>query len=172
MSNSLFENILTVITAISGLLIAIWRFSQSPLGQALLSSLKSRDFTSAKELLAAEAFAVVARYQQTLVDGLKEDARDGKITREELKSRLIQIKALALKDFKASAMGGALLQALATLGVQDIDKELEQLLEAAIVKLKSTAGLSLGLPISGRPSGEWAIVSQRTIPAVTQEQAR
>lgn len=155
--NDLLENILTVITAISGLLIALWRFSESPVGRALVASLRSRDFTQAKELLAQEAFAVVAKYQQTLVDGIKQDALDNKITKEELKARLLSIKKMALQDLKSSAGGGAILQALETLGIKDIDAHLEQLLEAAIVKMRGSGG-GLSLPLIGQPSGVWASV--------------
>lgn len=76
---------------------------------------------------------------------------------------------MALSDLKASVMGGALLQALETLGVTDKDKELEQLLEAAIVRLKQTAGLSLSLPIAGQPSGTWAVPSSGTIIAAKSD---
>lgn len=135
----MLDNIVSIITTIVGLLVAFWRFTQSPIGQALISSIQQGSSLKAREFLEKQAVCVATKYQQVFVAGLREDAADGKITKEELKKRLLEIKSMALADFKASAEGGAVASALAVVGVKDMNLFLDQLLEGAVFRLKSMA---------------------------------
>jgi len=150
---NMLDNVVTIMTSLSALLVALWRFAESSLGQALVSGLKSGSFLQARKVLEAQALCIAKKYQQTLVKGLKADAADGVITPEEMKKRLKEIKALALADFKASAEGGAVGSTLKILGVKDADQFLDQLLEGAVHTLSSSISASMGADATSKLQG-------------------
>ena len=132
----MLENIVSIVTTIVGLLVALWRFMQSPLGLALTQAIKSGSVMQARALLEKQALCIATKYQQTLVKGLKEDLADGTLTEAEVKKRLEEIKKDALADFKASAAGSSIGTALAVIGIKDSDKLMDQLLEGAVHTLR------------------------------------
>lgn len=155
-------NLITIMGSVMTLLITLLK---SELGQMVLKNVKSAAAQKALTTLNEQAFGIVSKYQQTLVAGLREAAKDGKLTREELKTELMKVKIQAQGEFAVLAKGGfAHLLDLLVDDKTQIAPFLDTLLESAIYKLK-TGNSGVSLPAKDAPSSTWASIDQ-TLPPI------
>jgi hypothetical protein len=84
------------------------------------------------------AGAKVLALENTLIENLKEAAKDGRITKEELKQALSEVKARAVNDVKAHASAQGVLGAAKDVFLGDetkLDSWLNDIVEATVAKL-------------------------------------
>ena len=151
------QEFITYLTGILGTLLVLYeRFARSELGRYVLERLKAQAEEQARRLIGEHAYSVASYYQQTVVAELKQSARDGKITPDELKASLLACKERARSDLLEAVEGGFLQRAVARLGIAKVPAFVERELEAAIYRLKEGRGAGVYLPGAGQLSGQYA----------------